>query len=267
MSETSLTALDRTPTGIDPAWGRTALGWGIFAGAAFAVATVAFVAEATGLLASSPTYIQTGAGQLVDEAAFHVAAFAYGQQVEWDFWLRDGLYFFAYLALIPLGVGLQTVAGGRRVAPRLAAAFLAVAAVFGCMNAFATFVMVDYWRNSGWEQVPAQIMVAVGRDLDLMDGLTRWSGTASFAALAIALYYVGRSGRSAAALPRWLGAVAYLGGAILVALIVLTQVPDTHAVSNLLSLAVGFVVAPLVTVGLGIGIARGAAAAQVPTEG
>jgi hypothetical protein len=266
MTHPSRTFLDRSPTGVDPAWGRTALAWGTFAGIAFAVATVAYVAEATGLLASAPTYVVTGAGQLADEAAFHVAAFAYGQRVEWDFWLRDGLYFFAYLALIPLADGLREIAGGRRVAPQLAGAFLTVAAVFGCLNAVATFVMVDDWRSSGWEQLPAEIMVAVGRDLDLMDGLTRWVGTASFAALAIGLYYVGRCGRSAPALPRWLGAVAYLGGAILVALIVLTQVPDTDAASNLLSLAVGFVVAPLVTIGLGIGIARAAAAAQGSEE-
>ncbi len=163
----------RTPIGatlsVDPAWGRTARAWGIFAGIAFAIATAAFVVEATGLLASSPDYTSTAAGQLIDEAKFLAASFAHQQQVLWDFVLRDGLYFFAYLALIPLAIGLREVAGHRRSAPQLAAAFLVVAAIFGCMNAFTTFVQVDYWRNSGWEQVPPAIMVAVGRDVDLMN--------------------------------------------------------------------------------------------------
>jgi len=264
MNDVTSTAILSTPAAIDPAWGRTARTWGIFAGIAFAIATAAFVVEATGLLASSPVYTPTSAGQLADEAKFHAASFSYAQQVLWDFVLRDGLYFFAYLALIPLGLGLREVAGRRRVAPQLAAAFLIVAAVFGCMNAFQTFVMVDYWRNSGWELAPATIMVAVGRDLDLMNELTRWAGVASYVALAIALYYVGRTCRASAAMPGWLGTVAFAGAAILVALIVVSVVPDMDAANNLLSLAIGVIVAPLVTVGLGVQIAR-AASADVAT--
>jgi len=260
MNDVRSTAILSTPAAIDPRWGPTARAWGVFAGIAFAIATAAFVVEATGLLATSPVYTPTSAGQLADEAKFHAAAFAYAQQVLWDFVLRDGLYFFAYLAVIPLGLGLREVAGRRGVAPQLAAAFLGVAAIFGCMNAFQTFVMVDYWRNSGWETVPPTIMVAVGRDLDLMDGLTRWAGVASYAALAIALYYVGRTCRSSAAMPRWLGIVAYAGTAILVALIVASVAPGMDAASNLLSLAIGVVLAPIITVGLGVHIARAARA-------
>ncbi len=260
----------RTPIGatlsVDPAWGRTARAWGIFAGIAFAIATAAFVVEATGLLASSPAYTPTAAGQLVDEAKFFVASFAYQQQVLWDYVLRDGLYFFAYLALIPLAIGLREVAGHRRSAPQLAAAFLVVAAIFGCMNAFTTFVQVDYWRNSGWEQVPPAIMVAVGRDVDLMNELSRWAGIASYAALAIALNYLGRACRSGGALPGWLGVVAYAGAAILVAMIVVSQLSDADALSNLLSLAVGMVVAPIVTIGLGVHIARAASGAPAPVD-
>ena len=173
----------------------------------------------------------------------------------------------AYLALIALAIGLREVAGHRRVAPHLAATFLVVAAIFGCMNAFMTFVQVDYWKNSGWDQVPAAIMVAVGRDVDLMNGLTRWAGIASYAALAIALYYLGRACRSGGVLPGWLGVVAYVGAAILVAMIVVSQVSDADALSNLLSLAIGMVVAPIVTIGLGVHIARAASCAPAPVDG
>ena len=243
---------------IDPAWGRTARTWGVFGGIAFVVATLAYLVEATGLLASQPAYVATSAGQLADEAKFHFAAFTYGQQVQWDYWLRDGLYFFAYLALIPLGLGLREVAGRRRVAPQLAPAFLAIAAIFGCMNAFQTFVMVDYWKNSGWDGVPATIMTAVGRDLDLMNGVTRWDGIASYAALAIGLYYAGRACRSSRVLPSWLGVVAYAGTLILIGLTIVSLIPDTDAIFNALGFAIGAVVAPVFTVGLGVHIARAA---------
>jgi hypothetical protein len=187
--------------------------------------------------------------------------------VQWDYWLRDGLYFFAYLALIPLGLGLREMAGRRRVAPQLAAAFLAIAAIFGCMNAFQTFVMVDYWRNSGWDQVPTAIMVPLGRDVDLMNGLTRWDGIASYAALAIALYYVGQTCRSSVVMPGWLGTVAYAGTAILIGLIVVSVIPGNDAIFNLLGFAIGAVVAPIFTIGLGLHIARAASVARALVDG
>ncbi len=173
MSDPSPTPVASVPTAVDPAWGPTARAWGIFAGIAFAIATAAFVVETTGLIASAPAYTRTAAGQLTDEATFFAASFAHQQQVLWDFVLRDGLFFFAFLALIPLGIAVCEVTGHRRVAPQLVAAFMAVAAVFGGMNAFATFVQVDYWKSSGWDQVPPAIMVAVGRQTDLMGELSR----------------------------------------------------------------------------------------------
>lgn len=267
MTTTAATGTDAVAANTDPAWGRTARAWGIFAGIAFATATAVFLVEATGLLGSSPDYTPTAAGQLIDEAKFFAASFAHQQQVVWDYVLRDGLFFFAYLALIALAVGLREVAGHRRAAPQLAAAFLVVAAIFGCMNAFMTFVQVDYWKGSGWDQIPPAIMVAVGRDVDLMNGVTHWAGIASYAALAIALYYLGRACRSGGVLPGWLGVVAYAGAAILVAMIVVSQVDGTDAISNLLALAIGMVVAPIITIGLGVHIARAASGTPAPVDG
>lgn len=117
MSESSPALVAEMPS-TDPTCSRTAFAWGIFGGVAFVIATVAFLVEATGLLAASPVYSSTAAGRLADEAKFFVAVFAYQQEVLWDFVPRDGLYFFAYLALIPLGLGLREVAGRRRVAPQ-----------------------------------------------------------------------------------------------------------------------------------------------------
>jgi hypothetical protein len=79
-----------------------------------------------------------------------------------------------------------------------------------------------------------------------------------YAALAIALYYVGRTCRSSSAKPGWLGVVAYVGAAILVGLLIASVMPDTDAITNLLSLAIGAVVAPIVTIGLGVSLGRAA---------
>jgi hypothetical protein len=263
MSDAPLARIDPGSTidpasTIGPAWAGTARAWGVFAGIAFAIATAAFVIEATGLLGSSPDFVQTSAGAVADEAVFQAATFAHQQQVLWDYVLRDGLYFFAYLALIPLGLGLREAAGRRRVSPQLAVVFLGVAAVFGAMNAFETLVMVDYWRNSGWESIPPTTMVAVGRDMGLMDGLTRWAGIASYAVLALALYYVGRTCRTSVAMPGWLGLVSFAGAAILVLLTAVSIVPGMDGLFNLLGLVIGIVIAPAFTIGLGLSIARAA---------
>jgi lipopolysaccharide export LptBFGC system permease protein LptF len=61
--------------------------------------------------------------------------------------------------------------------------------------------------------------------------------------------------------------VAYVGAAILVAMIVVSQVSGADALSNLLSLAIGMVVAPIVTIGLGVHIFRAASGAPEPVDG
>ena len=54
--------------------------------------------------------------------------------------------------------------------------------------------------------------------------------------------------------------------AILVAMIVVSQVDGTDAIGNLLGLAIGMVVAPIVTIGLGVHIARAASGAPGPVD-
>ena len=45
-------------------WATAVKGWGLFAGVAFAAATIAYLVEATGLIGSAPAYAATAAGQL-----------------------------------------------------------------------------------------------------------------------------------------------------------------------------------------------------------
>lgn len=241
---------------VDPGWGRTARVAGTFAGLAILVATLAYVAEATGLFAQQPTCVRTGSGPVADEAACLAAFIAYQKRVLWDVVLRDGLYFFGYLALIPFGLAVREVAGRRRVAPQLTVAFLTVAAIFGCLNALQAFVPLGYWRSATLEQVPPAIAVAVYRDLVLLGAASRWDAIASYVAFGIALYFLGNVARHAGFVPRWLGRICWLGAVVAALLAMAYAVPGTEMLFNVLALLIGVFVAPVVTIGIGISIER-----------
>lgn len=246
----------------DTGWGQTALVWGTVSAVAFAVATLLFLVETTGMLAPQPVYTPTAAGQIVDEAAYHVARFAYFNQVLWNWALRDVLYFVAYLGLIPLALAVREVAGVRRAAATLTVAFLGVAAIFGCLNAIPTFANAEYWRNTGWETVPAALMVAIGRDSQALDELSRWFGLGAYAVLALGLVYLGVTCRSTPSLPRWIGPVAFVGAVLLVGLVIAAEIPGADTAYNVLGLAIGVVIAPVIAIGLGAGVRRAIAPAR-----
>ena len=241
----------------DREWGRAARFWGLLSGVAFAVATLTYLVEALGLIGAAPVYAPSAAGQLHDEAVFLAASFAYRNATLWDYVFRDGLFFVAWLGFLPLLLAANAATGGRRAAVQIGCAFLGAAAIFGALNAVAFFVDVDFWRNTGWAQIPAEIMVAVGRGTQFFDRLSSWCGTAANAALVIALFYLGWAFRSEAALPRRLGLVAWAGAALCAASIVVGQIPDTEAIWNVLGLVTGVVVAPTLAIGLGLHLARG----------
>ena len=134
------------------------------------------------LIGSPPTSASTSAGQLQDEATYWAAFFAYRHATLWDYVLRDGLFFFAFLGFIPLVLAANVATGGRRAAVQIAGAFIAIGAIFGALNAVTFFVDVSWWRGTGWEQVPPGLMAAIGRGTEMMDDLSAWSGIASNAA-------------------------------------------------------------------------------------
>ena len=246
----------RAQPAFDPGWATAAKNWGIFSGIAFAVATVAYLIEATGLINSAPTYAATSAGQLQDEATYWAAFFAYRHATLWDYALRDGLFFFAFLGFIPLVLAANVATGGRRAAVQIAGAFIAVGAIFGALNAVAFFVDVSWWRGTGWEQVPPALMAAVGRGTEMIDDLSAWSGIASNAALAIGLAYLGVACLTEPALSRRIGWVALATAALEVVIIAVGQIGGLDAVENLLSLITGVLFAPIIAIGLGLRLSR-----------
>lgn len=240
----------------DKGWARAAKGWGIFSGIAFAVATLAYLVEATGLIGSAPTYAATAAGQLQDEATYWAAFFAYRHATLWDYVLRDGLFFVAFLGFIPLVLATNVATGGRRAAVQIAGAFIAVGAIFGALNAVAFLVDVSWWRGTGWEQVPPGLMAAIGRGTELMDDLSAWSGIASNAALAIGLAYLGVACLTEPALSRPIGRLALATAALEVVITAAGQIGGLDSVENVLSLITGALFAPLILIGLGLRLSK-----------
>ena len=236
---------------VDQGWATAARSWGLFSGVAFAVATVAYLVEATGLIGSAPTFAPTAAGQLQDEATYWAAFFAYRHATLWDYVLRDGLFFFAFLGFIrSCSPPMQRPAAARTV--QIAGAFIAVGAIFGALNAVTFFVDVSWWRGTGWDQVPPALMASIGRGTEMMDDLSAWSGIASNAALAIGLGYLGVACITEPALSRPIGWVALATAALEVVIIAVGQIGGLDAVENRLSLITGVLFAPIIAVGLGL---------------
>jgi hypothetical protein len=236
----------------DPGWATAARGWGLFSGVAFAVATLLYLVETTGLIGSAPTYTATAAGQLQDEATFWAAFFAYRHDTLWDYVLRDGLFFFAFLGFIPLAMAANVATGGRRAAVQIAGAFIAVGAIFGALNAVTFFVDVSWWRGTGWDQVPPALMAAIGRGTELMDDLSAWCGIASNAALAVGLAYLGVACLTEPALSKRIGWAALATALLEVLTIAAGQIGGLDVVENALGLVTGVVLAPIIAIGLGI---------------
>jgi|GEM_PF-3708941 hypothetical protein len=243
---------------IDPRWGRIARFWGVLVGVGLLAGAILFLIESQGLLGAVPTYASTSAGQLQDEARYWVAFFAYRNATMWDYLLRDGIFFVAFIGFIPLALAVNAATGGRRALVQVTAGFLGVGALFGALNAVTFLVDTSWWRSTGWEQVPPEIMVAVGRGTELMDDLSSWCGTASAAAFAIGLYYLGKACLAEPALPRRLAPVAFVGAALeaVLVLLVVLDLNGLDLVQTLLLIATGVVIAPVIAIWLGVHLGR-----------
>ena len=246
-------------------WSRAAKGWGLFSGIALAVATVLYLVQTTGLIGLEPTYTATPAGQVQDEATYWVALFAHRRDTLWDYVLRDALFFFAFLGFIPLALAANVATGGRRAAVQIGAAFISLGAVFGALNATATFVDVSWWRATGWEQVPPPLMAAIGRGTEMIGDLSSWCAIASNATLAVGLVYLGVACLTEPALSRPIAWVALATAVLEVAVIVVGQIGGLAVVANSLMLVVGVVLAPLIAIGLGLRLSTVLRGLSAPT--
>ena len=100
-------------------------------------------------------------------------------------------------------------------------------------------------------------MAIGGRSTQLLDNLSSKAGMAEQAALVIAFAYLAIACRREPALPRRLAPVAWLGSVLLAVLVVIPWLPfDTGHTWDILGLVVGAIIAPVITIWLGLHLSR-----------
>lgn len=237
-------------TSIDDRWARIGRNAGYVAGVGFIVGTVLYLLDALDWLGESPSYHVTNAGRLQDEANFWVAVFAHQRDIVWDIIARDTILPLALVALIVLGLAIRHLAGSERPDGHLMVTFLAVGGIFAIVADLTYLGAAEFWRIRGWMANPPEIMVAVGRVTEGINSLTRWPEAAGFAILALGALYLARLCRTSEALPRWAAPVAAVTAALLL-VIAISSVARWDTAYEILSLALGVVLAPVLTIGLG----------------
>jgi len=200
---------------VEAEWRRVGRVAGYLSGGALVVATILYLLDATNALGVNH-FRPTDVSVIQNQANFWVAAFAHQHDILWDIIARDTLFPLAFLALIVLSLAVRALVRSNGPATQLMVAFFAVGGVISILNALIYLGATDYWRLTGWSNVPAFSMVAAGRSENAIESLTRWPEAAGFVVLAAALVCLGNLCRSEAALPARLAVVAYAEAALLV---------------------------------------------------
>lgn len=226
--------------------GRTA---GYLSGGALLAGTILYLLDATNALGAMH-FTPADVSPIRNQADFWVAAFAHQHDILWDVIARDTLFPFAFLALIVLSLAVRAFVAAHRPDTQLMVAFFLVGGVISMLSDLIYLGATDYWRLTGWSNVPAVSMVAAGRSENAIESLTRWPEAAGFVVLAGALVCLGNLCRSEAALPARLAVVAYLEAALLVG-IALAGVMQADTAYDVFSLLTGALVGPLVAFWLG----------------
>ena len=251
-------------TGTDDvqAWRRVGRFAGYIAASALLVGTVLFLLDALNALGAQPDFHDTGK-PLQDEANFWVAVFAHQHHILWDILVRDTLFPLAFVALIVQMLAVRALAPTTRPEGQLLIVFFLVGGTISALSDLIYLAGTDFWRATGWTPVPAERMVAVGRDTEALNSLTRWPEAAGFVVVAAGLVCLGLLCRQHASLPSAIGLAAFLE-ALLLAGVAITGAAETDTAYNILSLVTGAVVGPLVAGWLGWDLGRETPAARDP---
>lgn len=254
-------------------WSDRSQGWagvgraaGYLAGGALLVATILYLLDATNALGVN-NYKPMGAPSVQNEAHFWVAQFAHQHHILWDIIARDTLFPLAFMALIVLALAVRALIPAQLPSGQLMVAFFIVGGVISALNDLLYLGATDYWRQTGWSQVPAVSMVAVGRSEQAIEAVTRWVEPAGFVVLAGALVCLGNLCRSEAALPGRLAFPVYAEAALLVG-VALAAVLETGTPYDIFSLLTGALAGPVVAIWLGhhIGATRRIAPGRPPAR-
>jgi hypothetical protein len=223
--------------------------------------TMLFLADASGLLGEGPTYTETSAGQARDLADYYVAYFEHQHAILWDIAVRDTLGPIAFLALMVLAVALMNVVGARRPEAQLLVLFVVVGGLLVAVTDLIYLALTSYWRHSGWEAMPTENMIALGRSAEAIHEVTTFPQYGGLVVLALGLGCAGRLCRVDSALSSRLGVLAYAEAVALVG-VALTAILRLDTAYNVLALASGGLLGPALAIWLGREVARHEAAAS-----
>ncbi len=256
------TVLDVGRVDEDRAWARVGRLAAYVAAIGFLVTTVLYLLDVYDVLDATPSYVQTSAGQLHDEAQFWAAIFQHQHAILWDVIVRDVVGPIAFIALIVVGVALRRTTDGDRPERQLMVTFLGVGGVISAIASLLYLANVEFWRLP-WGGIPKDgetSIIAVGRATTAIDNLTTWPEAFGYLVLAIGIVCLGALVRRESRLPRRMGTFAYVTAGALGALAVATML-DAEDARSILALAVGAALAPVLCVWIGRTLGRGGASA------
>jgi hypothetical protein len=225
-------------------WRAVGRAAGYLSGLALLLGTIFYLLDATNALGVNH-YHSTGAPSVQNESGFWVSQFAHQHRILWDIIARDTLFPIAFVALVVLSLAVRALVRHDGPNAQLMVAFFLIGGIVSTLADLIYLGATDYWRLTGWSNVPAVSMVAVGRSTEAINALTRWPEAAGFVVLAAAVVCLGNLCRSEAALPTRLAPLAYLEGALLVG-VALAGVMETGTPYDMLSLIAGAIVGPIV---------------------
>jgi hypothetical protein len=240
------------------AWARLGRAAGYVAAIGFAVMTILFMLDELDMLDAAPEYVRTSSGALQDEATFWAAQFAHQYRVLWDVVVRDVVGSVAYVALIVLALAVRRRIASDRPEPQLIVWFFTIGGMLAVVANLLYLANVESWRQPGWTATEGQVsMVAVGRATTAINNLTTWPEAFAYLVIAAGMLCLARiATRGGTLLPRRLSTLAYVTAAALVGLGVSQVLADVDTVRQILSVAVGIVLAPWVAVWLARRVGR-----------
>lgn len=234
------------------AWRRIGRAAGYLAGGAFLAQTILFLLDVTGVLAAPVAYQATERGSQQDLVDYYVDYHERMHGIWWDVALRDVLGPLGYLALIVLVVALLHVAGAGRPREELGQLFVVLGASTAALSDLMYLSHISGWRSGGFEATPD--IIAYGRAVEVVDNVGNYLQWAGFLVLALGFTCLGPTLSGAAFRRRWLGILAYLQAAGLMAF-VLTNVAEAKVAGYIAAVASGLIIGPALAILLGHALA------------
>ena len=241
--------------GTGESWRPVGRAAGYIAGGAFLVGTVLYLLDATNALGVTNYQPTPGSTPVQNQAHFWAADFAQQHRILWDIIGRDTLFPLAFVALVVLSLAVRAFIPTGRPAGQLMVLFFLVGGMFAAVSDLLYLGATDYWRLTGWSDVPPVSMVAAGRSVEGISALTRWTEVAGFVVLAAGLVCLGNLCRSEATLPALLAPLVYVEAALAVGT-ALAETMEAGTPQDVFSLLTGALVGPLVAIWLGHQLGR-----------